>query len=125
MATRVFHNFDSLFIKKKFIRVARKNVTSVEEFRAAVDFTVGEYVDTSVVARYLYYRHELSRSCIMQRATYFPTAPDVIRRMTPDSATCGHKRKEDSGSRDVCHRLNKRHEAFSLQEIQIFISRYT
>ena len=51
MATRVFHNFDSLFNKKKVIKCARKNVTSVDEFRAAVDFNVGEEVDTSVVAK--------------------------------------------------------------------------
>ena len=71
MATRVFHNFHSLFKKKKVIKCARKNVTSVEEFRAAVDLNIGEEVDTSVVARYLKYRHELSHSCIMAACSLF------------------------------------------------------
>ena len=31
MAARVFHNFDSLLNKKKFIKCARKSVTSVED----------------------------------------------------------------------------------------------
>ena len=58
-------------MKKKVIKCARKNVTSVDEFRAAVDFNVGEEVDTSVVARYLHYRHELTRSCILAACNLF------------------------------------------------------
>ena len=70
MATREFLKFDFLFSKKKVIKCARKNVTSVE-FRAVVDFNVGEYVDTSVVARYFYCRHELTRTCIMAACNLF------------------------------------------------------
>ena len=43
-------------------------MTSVAEFTAAVDFNVGEPDHVS-----------------WQRAAYFPTALDVIRKMTPDS----------------------------------------
>ena len=109
-------------IKKKVIKCARKNVTSVE-FRAAVDFNVGEEVDTSVVARYFYYRHELTHTCIMAARNLFSNCTRRYTKEDTSLATCGHKGKEDSDSRDVCHGVNKRHQAFCSQEIQNIISR--
>lgn len=148
ISVEVFKEFGTLFFKRKFIKCERKSITTFDDFRSAVDFNMGEEVDTSVVARFLFYRHELTHSLVMKSINksatttdvafgiHFPSAPAVIRKMTPDTLFVDEARKKitvhetfvtDSGN--VMKLASKKRSKYSLTssyfvgyEIEIFVN---
>ena len=96
MSNLAFTDFDKLCEKKKFVNCPKLNIRTSSDFIEAVDYNKGERVTVNVVARYLFYRHELAHTETMKKAgiptgmsdvafeTFFNTASKVIRSMTPD-----------------------------------------